>query len=365
MLRKALTNRPVLTVVGLALLVGLAIYLIVFLRATGLFRTLAETRPGPCTSITGVIGPEDIAIDPATGLAFVTHADRDAVAHGRPPMGDILVMDLTAARPALTPLNALPATDFFPHGLDLYVGEDGEKLLFVVNHGRTGDDHSIEIFQIGEAGRLSHRETIRDPAVYSPNDVVAVGPRAFYATNDLGARSAFWRRLEPYLLAPWANVAYFDGRQGRLVLDGQQYPNGIVANADRDTLFVAEVLARKVTAYTRDPATGDLTRAWAADVAMGVDNLIVDRDGAIWAAGHPRPLEFTRYVQDLERPSSSEVVRIDYLGRPAPRTTTVYLDRGQEYSAVSVAAPFGGRLYMGAVYERRMLVCAMDGGSAP
>lgn len=47
--------------------------------------------------------------------------------------------------------------------------------------------------------------------MHSPNDVIPVGPKAFYATNDHGGTSKWGRFLEEYLQLPRSFVLYYDG----------------------------------------------------------------------------------------------------------------------------------------------------------
>ena len=46
-----------------------------------------------------------------------------------------------------------------------------------------GQFKTIEIFLLQD-DQLVHQKTVSDPALVSPNDLVAVGPEQFYVTND-------------------------------------------------------------------------------------------------------------------------------------------------------------------------------------
>jgi len=96
-------------------------------------------------------GPEDITIDHAAGVAFVSSQQRRDEKSGeillRPedqPGGAIFALDLngeTLAKRVLTDQDAL-GFPFHPHGLGLFCSKNGERRLFVINHRGT-EDHVV------------------------------------------------------------------------------------------------------------------------------------------------------------------------------------------------------------------------------
>lgn len=340
---------------GLFLLIS--VWLILLVRGTGLLRPLTETGNTVCRVLGDVIGPEDFAIDRDWGLMWITQADRFGVEEeGISPKGAIFVLDLAdpEAIPRMVP--SLEPDRFFPHGLGLWHDQEtGERRLFVVDHGPDYQTHAIQMFQAYEDGTLTHLETISHPLMTRPNDVAPVGPRQFFATNDLGGLTSALRAVEPYLLAPWSNLVFFDGADARYAVRGLRYGNGVITNADTSRLYLAQVLGKSVTAYALGTDYA-LKKLWRADVGMGVDNLTLTAAGDILAAGHPRPLEFTKHARDLTHPSTSEVVKLS-LSAGSSTTDTVFLDRGTLYSGASVAQIHGNRLFIGSVYGRGLLAC--------
>ncbi|RMD89657.1 MAG: hypothetical protein D6807_03310 [Alphaproteobacteria bacterium] len=333
-----------------------------FADTAGLLRRLETVRPGACAAITGFEGPEDIVVDAERRLAYVTNADRLAVTrdHGTPD-GAILLLSLADGAAAVPQrLAPLPPDSFFPHGLDLWIGPDGERRLFVVNHGRDGHTHAVEIFRVIDDGhRLVHVETVRSSLFIDPNDIVAVGPRQFYLTNLYGSRSSLARKLEGYLMLPLASVVYYDGARAREVVKGLAMANGIARSADGSRIYVAEITGRAVNAFFRAPGGGTLGKSWRLKLPMGVDNLSIDADGVLWATGHPRLLAINARLAGGDAPSPSEVIRIDGASGDAPAWKTVYLDDGRELSAASVAVHEEGRLLIGAVFGNRVLDCRL------
>ena len=67
---------------------------------------------------------------------------------------------------------------------------------------------------------------------------------------------------------------------------GLRFPNGTVITPDGGTLIVGETRGRRLTAYTRDPATGQLSsaREWASLYPHFPDGIALDAEGAIWVA---------------------------------------------------------------------------------
>ncbi|MEO1405232.1 MAG: hypothetical protein AAFV54_01910, partial [Pseudomonadota bacterium] len=183
--------------------------------ASGAFTDFESIAVDQCRTVEVAPGPEDIEIDHATGIAFISTAQRRNPE--RRERGGLYSLDLnnSEARP-ISLLGDTPA-DFSPHGLSLWKGADGTRRLFVINHPAGAE--TVEIFDIDADGTLSHLETVSFDAMYSPNDVVAVGPRQFYATNDRRYRQGLGQMLELYLGLPLADVVYFDGEDGREAAD--------------------------------------------------------------------------------------------------------------------------------------------------
>ena len=77
--------------------------------------------------------------------------------------------------------------------------------------------------------------------------------------------------------------------QARAVANDLQFPNGMVITDDGRTLVVAESFASRLTAFSIDPATGELgeRRLWA-QLPGPPDGICLDAEGCIWAA-HPVP----------------------------------------------------------------------------
>jgi len=217
------------------LLILLAIILYVgygITKRIGTFQSVESKLVDKCYKVTVAPGAEDIVYDKETGLAFITADNRLVPHHGHTPgssekiaANGIYVVDLNAEKIGqarkVSPDNMI---GFRPHGHCFWKGPDGDKRLFVVNHQTDEKGHLtevVEIFQIGEGGMLTLLESVSFPEMTNPNDVVAVGPRQFYATNYLRHHPGQNEIYGELLLAkPFSSIVYYNGSNGKIVASG-------------------------------------------------------------------------------------------------------------------------------------------------
>ena len=180
----------------------------------GEFKKINPHFNSECKTISHVLSSEDITIDPKTGMAFISSTDRrtEWSNSSHVQKGAIYCLDLKARDPELVNLTADFSKEFNPHGIGLWIGEQENLSLFVVNHRQDG--HFVEIFDF-KNNRLIHRESIHGALMHSPNDVIPVGPRVFYVTNDHGNTSELGRLVEEYLQLDRSLVLYYDGHDFR------------------------------------------------------------------------------------------------------------------------------------------------------
>jgi len=350
--------RIIFIILGTALLAALGWFLAHIIPAAGVFADLEPTLVEQCRRVEIAPGTEDITIDPDLNLAFISAADRrdwynGTGAAGVNPANGIYTLSLDGAD---TVTRVSPAMEnFLPHGIYLWRGANGEKRLFVVNHPPTGEE-LIEIFNVGEAGALTHLESISFAAMHSPNDVLATGPRQFYATNDRGYEDGVMATLEAYMALPFSSAVYYDGEEGRIIQKGLTYANGINQSADGKTVYIAELLKRRIAVFDRDAATGALTRRGYLKTNTSPDNIEVARDGALWIAGHSKIFDFVAHAEDASAIAPSHVVRID----PATGgSKDVFISTNGEINGSSVGAVWDDTLIVGAVFDGHVMVCPL------
>ena len=327
-------------------------------------------------------GVEDIVIDREARIAYLSSTDRWTVEaeiggpQARTTQGGLYALPLGAAdRPLIAkPLTRAFAagTDFHPHGIDLFIGPDGARTLFAVNHRflheRDGwhTEQAVEIFDVADAG-LVHRLSVRHPFITSPNDAVALGPDSFLVTNDHGGDTAIERMAEDVVGRGLGNVVRVDparpaDERVRLVAGGIAFANGIALSADRRIAYVAAsrdkaLLAFDLTSAAQKPRTIPLP--------LGPDNLSWGPDGRLYVAGHPDLLRFALYATTANgrfglRKAPSQVIRLDPAATNAATTIEMlWSDDGTVLSASSVAAATSDLMLVGTVFADRIGVCRL------
>lgn len=346
--------RNILIFIGGVVVLAVARVAYIVIPAAGMLDEIQSHMPQQCEALTIAPGTEDVTIDTASGLAFVSTDNRRDRQNSR---GAIYAFNIHQTD-TLRLISPDAPEDFHPHGISLWTGDDGAQRLFVVNHRTPGPDmtgtHAIEIFDVGTDGMLTHVESIEYAAMSSPNDVLAVGPRAFYATNDRAYHTGMMANLEAYFGLPLVNVSYFDGEAGRIVADGIIYANGINISADGRQVYVSELLSRRIRVYDRDLASGDLSFNHTLAVPTAPDNIEVDTDGDLWIGGHPRILDFPAHAADPNHIAPSHAVWLD---PTTGETETVLMALDGELNASSVATMHDGILIVGAVFDDHVLIC--------
>ena len=348
--------RAVLIVIALIVLALAARAAFVVPPAAGVFQDPDETGLEGCERVEVAPGTEDVTIDPRTGLVFVSAAQR------RPGKADtengIYVFPLDEPE-ALRRVSVDAPADFRPHGISLWSGEaeDGALMtrLFVISHPESS--HQVLIYDVAEDGRLAHVRTVTDPALRSPNDLVAVGPDQFYATNDLRFAGAWMGVVEAFFALPLGSIAYFDGTEGRIAAGGLAYANGIAADETGETVYASALIGRSIHVFERDRDTADLTRKRRMSVPLGLDNIEIAPDGDLLIGGHPAIFAFRDHRDDPDALAPSQVVRVD---PEAGTHETIFYSGGEAISASSVGAVHDGRLVVGAVFEPHVLVCPLQ-----
>ena len=316
------------------------------------FKVVEDRFDGQCSPVAGVAGPEDIEASPSLGRAFVSSLDRRAGPLARGSIFAVLIddpldsenwRDRTAGEPE----------KFRPFGLNYY--EDGAvRRLFVVNDATK----SVEIFDVGPAGDLAHLESVSERRLTSPNDVIAVGPRSFYVTNDVEpGRASLFGKLQFLSRAASGKIYYYDGVAMRVAAEGLRFANGIAINARETRLYAAETAGQSLRIYDRDPASGALTLAKIEPLPAAPDNLNIAWDGSVWIGAQPKPLSVPLVERDPTLHAPSLVIRyVDQEGVATPMTE-VFSDSGEAISTATVAAISGSRLLIGSLLDDKYLIC--------
>jgi arylesterase / paraoxonase len=351
-------------IIGLCALIALvAAFLIKTVYDAGQFRTLHAHSDYTCVKVK-LACPEDIEIDAEGGMALISSSDRRAAMRGETTQGGIYGYSLLAKNPEPVNLTADFKKEFHPHGISLYLDPSGRRYLFVVNMGHdahffdAGKKNRVEIFEYA-GGRLLHRETVSGDILQTPNDILGVGPRQFYFTNDHGARSPLGKKLETYLQLALSNIVYYDGRGFTVAAGDLVYANGLAMTGDGKTLYATSTVGKLLRVYDRDAASGRLRKIRDVPLDTGVDNINVDREGRIWAGCMPKLLSFVSYTKDPSKLAPSQVLTITGGAKGGYAIREVYLDNGEGISGCSSAAGLGNRMLVGASYDDHFLDCTL------
>ncbi|KAJ1101293.1 hypothetical protein NDU88_006365 [Pleurodeles waltl] len=321
-----------------------------------------QIQPANCHLIEGIeTGSEDIDILP-NGLAFISTGLRypGMVSFAPDKHGEILLVDVNEEVPkpiALRISRGFDLESFNPHGISKYIDEkDDTVYLFVVNH-----PHSIttvELFKFQEKeNALLHLKTIQHELLHSVNDIVAVGPDSFYATNDYYFLNKIGKNAELFLGLAWTNVVYYSPKEVKEVAAGFLMANGITMSLDNRYVYVADVLDQSIHVFEKY-ANWSLSPVKVLQVNTYLDNLCLDPiTGDIWSGCHMDANKIMNY--DPENPPGSEVIRVQNILSENPLLTRVYINNGSVLQASSVACVHYGRFLVGTVFHKAVY-CDLD-----
>jgi arylesterase / paraoxonase len=319
----------------------------------GVFKSIDNYNAGLTTKVyTNMPGTEDLAYDKVHNLLFISSSNRWATTlKNENPLDGIYALDLSDSLNGETKkILTTYSGDFHPHGISV-LQQEGSTYLFVVNHNKTGS--YIEKFKF-ENGTLMHLKSYANDLLFSPNDVTALTDSTFYATNDHGSRTNFGNTLEAYLQLPKSYVVYFDGQHYKRAISHLRYANGLILSRNKQKLYVATSTGQKIMIYDIN-ANGDLSLQHYINTHTGNDNITIDVTGDLWIGTHPKLLTFTAHAKDSTKISPSEVLRIHKQANGIYKQTVYYLNDGSEISASSVAYKFGDNIYIGDVFQRKLL----------
>ncbi|KAG8550938.1 hypothetical protein GDO81_025391 [Engystomops pustulosus] len=193
---------------------------------------------------------------------------------------------------------------------------------------------------------------IRHSALHNVNDVVAVGPESFYATNDYYFTDFIMRIVEMFIGLRWTNVVYYSPGDVRQVATGFYSANGIAMSSDKKFIYVADVTGHTVNILEKHE-DWSLSPVKVVQLDCLLDNLFVDpATGDVWTGAHPNG--FKLLIYNTEDVPGSEIIRIQNIHSDHPTVTTVYANNGSVIQASTVAAVYDNKLLMGTIFHRAL-----------
>jgi arylesterase/paraoxonase len=327
----------------------------------GVFTSVKVGFAGSCRAVPSATGPEDIAIDAKSKIAFVSATDRPARGKGKPsPKDGLYSYTYTEPGAGLVKLSGTPQ-DFHPHGISLYRAPDGSLTLMAINH-RMDKTNTVDIFSVEIANgtaRLTEVGSIGGRILTSPNDVAAVDEDRFYVVNDHTSRTDLGRWLDDTLVLPRANILYFDGVKFVEVVNGLNFPNGAALSADSHYLYVPQSYPRLLLTFERNPFSGRLKQVNALPIPSNLDNADVAADGSVWLGSHPKAFAMAAYRSDPSKPAPSEIFRVGVQNGIPQAASLVYANMGEQIGASSVGATADGHLLIGSPFDSKILDCRL------
>lgn len=321
------------------------------LYVAGVFTSITPNTTGSVQQVyRGIFGPEDMDLDEAAGRLYISSADRWRLQKGLPSDDAIWVLDLDSTATPQRMAHSYTG-EFHPHGISL-LKSASSTYLFAVNHNTNGN--FVEVFVI-QGDSLLHQQSYSDASMCCPNDVVGVAPDKFYVTNDHGHARGFKRTLEDYGRLPYSSLLYFDGKQFTTAHDGMKYANGVNVNADGSRLYVATTTGRDLLTFAREAESGSLRLVNTQSLKTGLDNIDVDAEGNLWIAAHPKLLAFVGHAKDSTKKSPSQVLRLVPQAGDTYQVQEFFVDDGSVLSGSSVAVRFRDQLFVGGVFQPRIL----------
>ncbi|XP_012385377.1 serum paraoxonase/arylesterase 1 [Dasypus novemcinctus] len=321
------------------------------------FREVKPVELPNCNLVKGIeTGSEDLEILP-NGLSFISSGLKYPGIKSFEPNkpGKMLLMDLNEKDPKVLELKITGSTfdlsSFNPHGISTFTDEDNTVYLLVVNHPNFKS--TVEVFKFQEEEKsLLHLKTIRHELLPNLNDIVALGPEHFYATNDHYFVDHYLQSWEVYLGLAWSYVVYYSPNEVRVVADNLDFANGINLSPDGKYVYISELLAHKIHVYEKH-ANWTLTLLKSLDFDTLVDNISVDPvTGDLWVGCHPNGMRIFFY--DSENPPASEVLRIQNILTEEPKVSLVYADNGTVLQGSTVASVYKGKLLIGTVFHKAL-----------
>ncbi|KAG0312430.1 Serum paraoxonase/arylesterase 2, partial [Podila horticola] len=238
----------------------------------------------------------------------------------------------------------LPAgTDRVFHGIDIYEKSPSELVIFLINHRRGGSVVEVLEYNIGD-DFVTHKETVKHELILTPNDIVALGPRSFYVSNDHKYAKGVMREIELGLRKAWADVIYHSPEETFVAFPGVASANGMTATPDRSTVYLSACHGGGMHVL-KPHADHTLEQEEYIKFDFFVDNPSYDVDtDSVFLAGHVQPLLFTGAMNHPGKPviGPSKIVKIskkaEAVAPSSYKVETVLADDGHQISTSTTAA---------------------------
>ncbi|KAK3836201.1 MAG: hypothetical protein J3R72DRAFT_450727 [Linnemannia gamsii] len=354
--------------------------------ATDLGLFLGELHPyntAGCEVVPGGLEAcEDIHLHRASGLAFMTCGNAETRKDWFPPVAKLnesasesafqdkfVIYNVPSGKYEEMELRGFPTgTDRVFHGLGIWDRSPTELTIFAVNHRRGGSVIEVLEYTIGDKF-VQYKETIRHEMIHTPNDILAMGPRSFYVSNDHKYKSGVQREFEELLRKPLSNVIYHSPKETHIAYENVISANGITSNTDRSLVYLSGCHGAGVHILRPTPDNKLIDQEYIK-LDFYNDNPSYDPEtDSVFVTGHVKPLTLTMGLKkkgvQLDGPSKVIKISRDGITREH-KAETVLEDDGKLISTGTVAAVDRQRgvMLIGTAFSNRGLVrCPIPQGA--
>ncbi|KAF9906393.1 Serum paraoxonase/arylesterase 2 [Linnemannia zychae] len=329
----------------------------------------------------GLEACEDIHLHRASGLAFMTCGNAETRKDWFPPVSKLnasanevafqdtfVIYDVPSGKYQEMELQGFPAgTDRVFHGLGIWDRSPTELTIFAVNHRRGGSVIEVLEYKIGDKV-VQYKETIRHELIHTPNDILAMGPRSFYVSNDHKYKSGTNREFEELLRRPLSNVIFHSPEGTHIAYENVVSANGITSNTDRSLIYLSGCHGAGVHVL-RPTADNKLVEEDYIKLDFYNDNPSYEPESdSVFVTGHVKPLTLTLGLKKkgVQLDGPSRIVKISRDEDGWHKVETVLEDDGTLISTGTVAAVDRQRgvMLVGTAFSNRGLVrCPIPQGA--
>ncbi|PFH49773.1 hypothetical protein AMATHDRAFT_4627 [Amanita thiersii Skay4041] len=381
-----------ITVLFLAVAAGVyQLYLKPILTTFGYQRQIQSIGNKNCQTVPELKACEKLVIHQPTGVVYLACSNQASRTFWVPAVGRL--NETAASRddyvatydPKTSRITRLKLQNFNSkrglslHGMDVVPSSSNPEHLYVylVNHRApsggqaaklVGADSVMEIFetQVGSSV-LTHLKTVEDPTIITPNDVIGYGDgKTFYVTNDHGEKTGLLRELDIFGRAS-TSVVYCNTDVGCKFAITHMHGNNGIAKASNDTIYVANSIGGGMYILERQ-RDNSLIVAEYIKTDRCLDNLSVDSNGAVWAAGLTDAITLIfKHFADPSHPAPSSALRFTINTGPAAfygekyKIDKIFEDDGSLASGVTSVAYDAERkkLFLHGLVSPHMVICKL------
>ena len=346
------------SIIIILLLTGIIGFIVNHFYKAGAFSTTNNFNVENCQVVSNFAGPEDTQIDYDTDILYISSNNWGGSDKENINTIGVFALDLKKkdAKPKLISLDA--PKNFQPHGINLYKDpKTGEKTLFVVNHQHPPQ---VEAFDVIDRETIKHRETFINSELISINEIVGVGKRSFYVTQDSKYFGSKPLLLVSTLLGfEQGSLHYYNGENWKVIADDVHFANGLACSHDMKTLYLGETNSMRIRVYERNTENGDLKLKEFIDLGAAPDNINVDPQGNLWVAGFPNILAIFLHIQNKTMKSPVHIMKLTVEGNKVVDIKRVLTSTGENISGISAVASYKDKFFISGIMNPELRICSL------